>query len=106
VLEVLRSQAVTGVYRDGVASPRKLGYVSSAPLTCQIGEDLGLEGQTGAVIFCGLQSLQVSKTLLCVTSHSVNVSSSGCDSSSTSKPWFSAIRFPNSLLSPHQKESA
>jgi hypothetical protein len=32
-----------------------------------------VDGQTEAVIFCGLQELQVSKTLLCVTSHSVNV---------------------------------
>jgi hypothetical protein len=41
---------------------------------------------------------QGSKTLLCVTSHSVNISSLGCDSLSTSKPWFSAIKFPSSSL--------
>jgi hypothetical protein len=35
--------------------------------------------------------LQVSKMLMYVTTHSVNVSSLGCESSSTSKPWFSAL---------------
>jgi hypothetical protein len=33
---------------------------------------------------------------------SVNVSNMGCDPLSTSKPWLSAIRLPNSTLSLHQ----
>jgi hypothetical protein len=68
-----------------VVSPEKLGNmsltcrdwaVSSTPPTCQARGILGLEwGQTRAVIFCGLQGTAVSKTLLCVTSQSVNISS-------------------------------
>jgi hypothetical protein len=33
---------------------------------------------------------------------SVNVNNLGCDPLSTSKPWFSDIRFPNSTLSLHK----
>jgi hypothetical protein len=32
----------------------------------------------------------------------VNVNNLGCDPLSTSEPWFSVIRFPNSTLSPHK----
>jgi hypothetical protein len=44
--------------------------------------------------------LWASQNLLCVTSCSVNVPIPGCDSISVSKPWFSAIRLPNSLATP------
>jgi hypothetical protein len=54
--------------------------------TCQAGEFVTLDGQTRPVIFCGLWGLSVSETLLCVTGHSVNIKSPGCDSISTSKP--------------------
>jgi hypothetical protein len=77
-----------------MVSPGKLANVS---LTLRDlsgrGRFLVLDGQIGAVIFCGLQGLQASKILLYVTSYSVKVSSLGCDS------WF-----PNSLLSPHQRQ--
>jgi hypothetical protein len=62
---------------------------------------LALDSQTRAVIFCGLQELQVSKTLLYVTSHFVKVNSPGCDFLLISKPWFTAIRCPNLSFSPH-----
>jgi hypothetical protein len=53
---------------------------------------LAFGGQDEAVIFGGLQKLQISKTLLCVTSHSVKVSSGGCDS---------IINIPVMILSHH-----
>jgi hypothetical protein len=56
-----------------------------------------LDGQREAVIFQGLWRLQVSKTLLYVMNHSVNVSRLGFDFLSTSKPSFSVIRFSHSL---------
>jgi hypothetical protein len=70
----------------GVVSPGKLGQsVTDFPKTgmhfINSSQFLTLGAQTRAVIFHGLWGPQVSKTLLCVTSHSVNVSSPGCDSS-------------------------
>jgi hypothetical protein len=64
---------------------------------------LALDGQTGTVIlfFVNVKGLQVSKTLQYVTSHFVNISGLGCNSLSLSQPWFSAVRFPNSLINPH-----
>jgi hypothetical protein len=62
-----------------IINSQRLGYASLTPSTCQ--GYLALDGQT---------------------SHSVNVSNLGCDSLSTFKSWFSAIRFPNSILSPQQ----
>jgi hypothetical protein len=60
-----------------MVSPGKLGYESPTPST------RALDSQTGAVAFCGLQ---VNKTLLCVTSHFVNMSNQGCDSLLIPKP--------------------
>jgi hypothetical protein len=53
----------------------------------QHGGGVGLEWSPGAVFFSfGFQELQISKILLYVASHSVNVNSLECDSLSRSKP--------------------
>jgi hypothetical protein len=51
----------------------ELGYVSSTLPIYQVREFLTLDGQTKTVIFHKLQGLQINKTLLYVTSHSINV---------------------------------
>jgi hypothetical protein len=69
----------------------KLTFVSLVPgdwILCH-----HLDGQTRAIIFCGLWECGSVK-LMYVTSHLVNIPGSGCNLS-TSKPSFSAVRFPN-----------
>jgi hypothetical protein len=68
----------------GVVSPQKLLCVREWSMCHKLLHKscggVGLDDQTGAVILCGFQALQVSKTLLHVTSHSVNISDLRCDS--------------------------
>jgi hypothetical protein len=90
---VLRPQAFTEVVRDEGGQSWKTGL-------CVIGLSVwavchqhlsyvmdggvwAVGGSVWAVIFCGLQGPQLSKTLLCVTSHSI-ISGPGCDSLSAS----------------------
>jgi hypothetical protein len=56
-----------------------------------VGEVFGLAWSNKGCYFLWAPGMQAGKTLLYVTSHFVNVSSLGCDSSPTSKPWFSVI---------------
>jgi hypothetical protein len=81
----LKRQCCTGGLQDlrlllesaamGTVSPGKLGYASSIPPTsCG---SVALDGQIGAIIFCGPQRVQVSKTLLYVISPSVSISDVG-----------------------------
>jgi hypothetical protein len=91
-----------------VVSLGKLGYVSLTLRDRATGhqllpyarrnEFLASAGQTGAVVCYGRWVLQTSNTLLYVTSCFVKVSSLGCDSLSTSKSLFSAIRLLPSCL--------
>jgi hypothetical protein len=79
-LDVPRPQALLGSQDMGVVCPGKLCCVSLTPPTFQLGKFLVLDGQIRAVIFFySLQELWFSKTLLYVTSHSMKVSSLGCD---------------------------
>jgi hypothetical protein len=61
---------------------------------------------TGAAIFYEFQQLWISRTLLHVTSCSVNIDSLGWDSVSTPNPWISAIWFPNSFLAHMSKNNS
>lgn len=70
-LKVPRPQDLTAICRDGVVSPGKLGYVSLTVrdwAVCQQlllyvrwGGLLALDGHSVAVIFFGLQDLQVAR---------------------------------------------
>jgi hypothetical protein len=54
-------------------------------------------------VILGLQGLHACQQQSCCVSQAillVNISSLGCDFLSTSKPWLSAIRFPNFILIP------
>lgn len=63
----------------GVVRTGKLGYISSTPPVCQVGEFLALDGQAGALHF--LQALGAAgqqDPVVCL-SHSTSVRKLGCD---------------------------
>jgi hypothetical protein len=90
-LGATRPQASIGVCGHRVVSPRKTlisTHQARSPGSFLVRLGLSFSEASWAV---GQQDL------LCVTSHSVNISSAGCDSLSTAKPSYSAVRCPNSL---------
>jgi hypothetical protein len=107
---VPRPQVLLGFVKDGVGeswktglsviNSQRMGYVLLIPPVCWAVGVFGLGwSDWGYHFLWALEASGQQDPAVC-QSHSVSISSLECDSLSISKPWHSAIRFSNSLISP------